>query len=84
MTESYFGSIAPIKYEGLQSDNPLAYRYYDKNRVVLGKSMAAQLRPAVVTGTRLPGKARTSSARAPSSAPGIAAVMSCSARRRSC
>ena len=47
MTESYFGSIAPIKYEGPQSDNPLAYRYYDKNRVVLGKSMAAQLRPAV-------------------------------------
>ncbi|MEO8179246.1 MAG: xylose isomerase [Deltaproteobacteria bacterium] len=47
MTESYFGSIAPIKYEGPQSDNALAYRYYDKNRVVLGKSMAAQLRPAV-------------------------------------
>ncbi len=47
MTESYFGSIAPIKYEGPQSDNPLAYRYYDKDRKVLGKSMAAQLRPAV-------------------------------------
>jgi len=47
MTESYFGSIAPIKYEGLQSDNALAYRYYDKNRMVLGKTMAAQLRPAV-------------------------------------
>jgi xylose isomerase len=47
MTESYFGSIAPIKYEGPQSDNPLAYRYYDKSRMVLGKSMAAQLRPAV-------------------------------------
>ncbi|HEU4582566.1 MAG TPA: xylose isomerase, partial [Polyangiaceae bacterium] len=47
MTESYFGSIAPIKYEGPQSDNPLAYRYYDKDRKVLGKSMEAQLRPAV-------------------------------------
>ena len=47
MTESYFGSIAPIKYEGPQSENPLAYRYYDKDRKVLGKSMAAQLRPAV-------------------------------------
>ncbi|HVZ36129.1 MAG TPA: xylose isomerase, partial [Polyangiaceae bacterium] len=47
MTESYFGSIQPIKYEGPESTNPLAYRYYDKNRVVLGKSMAAQLRPAV-------------------------------------
>jgi xylose isomerase len=47
MTESYFGSIAPIKYEGPQSENPLAYRYYDKDRKVLGKSMEAQLRPAV-------------------------------------
>ncbi|HKO92268.1 MAG TPA: xylose isomerase [Polyangiaceae bacterium] len=46
MTESYFGSIAPIKYEGPESENPLAYRYYDKNRIVLGKSMEAQLRPA--------------------------------------
>jgi len=47
MTESYFGSIAPIKFEGPNTDNPLAFRYYDKNRVVLGKSMEAQLRPAV-------------------------------------
>jgi xylose isomerase len=47
MTDSYFGSIAPIKFEGPESENPLAYRYYDKNRMVLGKSMAAQLRPAV-------------------------------------
>ena len=47
MTESYFGSIAPIKYEGPQSENPLAFRYYDKNRMVLGKTMEAQLRAAV-------------------------------------
>ncbi len=47
MTESYFASIAPIKFEGPESENPLAYRYYDRHRVVLGKSMEAQLRPAV-------------------------------------
>jgi xylose isomerase len=47
MTQSYFGSIAPIKFEGPETENPLAYRYYDKNRVVMGKSMAEQLRPAV-------------------------------------
>jgi xylose isomerase len=47
MTESYFGSIAPIKFEGPETENPLAYRYYDKNRLVLGKSMQDQLRPAV-------------------------------------
>src|SRR4051812_9986040 len=44
---SYFSGVQPIKYEGPQSKNPLAYRYYDKNRVVLGKRMEEQLRPAV-------------------------------------
>lgn len=47
MTESYFASIPPIKYEGISTENPLAFRYYDKSRVVLGKSMEAQLRAAV-------------------------------------
>ena len=47
MNQSYFGDIAPIAFEGPQSANPLAYRYYDKNRIVLGKSMEQQLRMAV-------------------------------------
>ncbi|HXL64316.1 MAG TPA: xylose isomerase, partial [Xanthobacteraceae bacterium] len=47
MKRSYFGDIAPIKYEGPQSQNPLAYRYYDKNRVVAGKTMEQHLRMAV-------------------------------------
>ncbi len=47
MTRSYFGDIAPIAYEGPSSTNPLAYRYYDKNRIVLGKTMEQQLRMAV-------------------------------------
>jgi xylose isomerase len=47
MTDSYFKSISPIKYEGPETDNPLAYRYYDKSRKVLGKTMEQQLRPAV-------------------------------------
>ena len=29
MSQSYFHSIAPIKFEGPNTDNPLAYRYYD-------------------------------------------------------
>ena len=41
---SYFNSISPIQYEGSASKNPLAFKWYDKNRVVLGKSMQAQLR----------------------------------------
>jgi xylose isomerase len=44
---SFFADIEPIKFEGLDSTNPLAYRYYDKNRVVMGKTMEEHLRMAV-------------------------------------
>ena len=47
MATSYFAEIEPIKFEGIDSTNPLAYRYYDKNRVVMGKTMAEHLRMAV-------------------------------------
>ena len=47
MATSYFSGIEPIKFEGLGSSNPLAYRYYDKDRVVMGKTMADHLRMAV-------------------------------------
>src|SRR5215472_10010534 len=47
MPQSYFADIPPIKFEGIQSENPLAYRYYDKDRVVLGKRMEDHLRMAV-------------------------------------
>jgi xylose isomerase len=47
MPTSYFADIEPIKFEGLESTNPLAYRYYDKDRVVMGKTMAEHLRMAV-------------------------------------
>lgn len=35
----YFKGIGEIKYEGPQSDNPLAFRWYDKDRIVAGKSL---------------------------------------------
>lgn len=47
MSASYFADIEPIKFEGIESTNPLAYRYYDKDRVVMGKTMAEHLRMAV-------------------------------------
>jgi xylose isomerase len=47
MSASYFADIEPIKFEGLNSSNPLAYRYYNKDRVVMGKTMAEHLRMAV-------------------------------------
>ena len=43
----FFGNIEPIKFEGPDSTNPLTYRYYDANRVVMGKTMQEHLRFAV-------------------------------------
>ena len=42
-----FPDISPIKYEGPDSDNPLAYQYYNKDQMVLGKRMEDHLRMAV-------------------------------------
>jgi xylose isomerase len=44
---SYFSDIQPVAYEGQESLNPLAFKWYDANRMVLGKSMAEHLRFAV-------------------------------------
>lgn len=43
----YFDHIEKITYEGPETTNPFAYRYYDADRKVLGKTMAEHLRPAV-------------------------------------
>src|SRR3954466_5197865 len=43
-----FPEIQKIKYEGPQSKNPLAFRWYNEAEVVEGKSMKEQLRFAVV------------------------------------
>ncbi|HXT07998.1 MAG TPA: xylose isomerase [Roseiarcus sp.] len=47
MGTGFFGDIAPIRYEGVTSENPLAYRHYDATRVVMGKTIAEHLRAAV-------------------------------------
>jgi xylose isomerase len=44
---SYFHSIKPIAYEGSGSINPLSFKWYDKDRLVLGKRMEEHLRFAV-------------------------------------
>jgi xylose isomerase len=43
----YFEDIQPITYRGPDSNEPLAFRFYDKDRVVLGKRMEDHLRFAV-------------------------------------
>jgi len=42
-----FDGIDKIAYEGPETENPLAFRYYDKDRTVLGKRMEDHLRFAV-------------------------------------
>ena len=46
MSDRYFNRD-PIRYEGPDSRSPLAFRWYDADRVVLGKTMAQHLRFAV-------------------------------------
>ncbi|RZJ55822.1 MAG: xylose isomerase [Flavobacterium sp.] len=42
--QSYFKNIDTIKFEGRESDNPLAFKWYDENRVVAGKTLKEHLR----------------------------------------
>ena len=39
MAKEYFPSVGKIKFEGKDSKNPMAFRYYDAEKVVLGKKM---------------------------------------------
>ena len=43
----FFPGIGKIKYEGPDSRNPLAFKWYDANRVIAGKTMKEHLRFAV-------------------------------------
>ncbi|MCC8484625.1 xylose isomerase [Xanthomonas campestris pv. raphani] len=45
--KEYFPGIGKIGFEGRDSDNPLAFKVYDANKQIAGKSMAEHLRFAV-------------------------------------
>ncbi len=47
MSTGFFDGIAPVRFEGEGSANPLAYRHYDADEIVLGKPMRDHLRFAV-------------------------------------
>ncbi len=48
MSEDFFTEVTgPIRFEGLGSTNPLAYKVYEPDRLVLGKRMEDHLRPGV-------------------------------------
>lgn len=39
MAKTYFPTIGKIPFEGRESDNPMAFRFYDENRIIGGKTM---------------------------------------------
>jgi len=43
----YFPEVKKVKYEGPDSKNPLAFKHYKRDEVVLGKTMAEHLRFSV-------------------------------------
>ncbi len=47
MSTGFFNGVSTIPFEGPDSTNPLAFRYYDPNEVVMGKRMEDHLRFAV-------------------------------------
>lgn len=47
MAETTFSKFQTVKYEGPESENPLAYQWYDAEKIVLGKPLKEHLRFAV-------------------------------------
>ena len=47
MSTTIFTDFPTVTFEGVASENPLAYWYYDAERVVLGKPLKEHLRFAV-------------------------------------
>ena len=41
---SYFDQLEQVRYEGSNSDNPLAFRHYNPDEMIMGKRMAEHLR----------------------------------------
>lgn len=45
--KEYFSGISQIQYEGKESKNPLAFKYYDPEKIVAGKKMIDHFRFAI-------------------------------------
>ncbi len=45
--KEYFKGIGQVKFEGKESDNPFAFKYYDENKVVAGKTLKEHFKFAV-------------------------------------
>ncbi len=47
MAKEYFPGLKKVKFEGKDSKNPMAFHYYDENKVIMGKTMKDWLRFAM-------------------------------------
>ncbi len=47
MAKEYFPGVKKIQFEGKDSKNPMAYRYYDAEKVIMGKKMKDWLKFAM-------------------------------------
>jgi xylose isomerase len=47
MSKTYFSNIGKIPFEGKDSDNPLAFRFYDEHRMISGKAMKEHFKFAI-------------------------------------
>ena len=47
MSNTYFKGVNKIVFEGKESDNPLAFKYYDPDKVIAGKKMKDHFRFAI-------------------------------------
>ncbi len=56
--QTYFDRVDRVRFAGPKTDNPLAFRHYNPDEIVLGKRMADHLRLPPVTGITSAGMAR--------------------------
>ena len=45
--KEYYKGIGQIKFEGKESDNPLAFKYYNPDQIVAGKTMREHFKFAI-------------------------------------
>jgi len=46
-SREFFPGIGPISFEGRESDNPLAFKWYDENKIIAGKKLKDHVKFAV-------------------------------------
>ena len=46
-SREFFPGIGPIRFEGRESDNPLAFKWYDENKIIAGKKLKDHVKFAV-------------------------------------